>query len=175
MKMKQNTSYHSQNPHVHLATLGVFLALALIFSYVESLVPFYFGVPGMKLGLTNVVVVILLYLYGPRDALLVSLLRILLAGFLFTNAFSILYSLAGGLLSFCVMFLLVKMNFFKMIAVSVAGGLTHNIGQLLVAAVLVKNYNILFYLPVLMVAGIITGFLIGVISSAVHARVSTFL
>ncbi|MBQ5430824.1 MAG: Gx transporter family protein [Lachnospiraceae bacterium] len=167
--MKHTTSSNTQ---IHLVSLGVFLALALIFSYVESLIPFYFGVPGMKLGLTNAVVVILLYLYGPRDSFLVSVLRILLAGFMFGNAFSILYSLAGGVLSFLVMLLLVQTKFCKMIAVSVAGGLSHNLGQLLLAAVLVKNYNILFYLPVLMVAGIITGLLIGIIASAIHARVA---
>ena len=80
-----------------VALLGVFLALALICSYIESLIPFYFGVPGMKLGLTNIVVVLLLYFYGTKEALAVSFMRILLAGFMFGNAFSILYSLAGGL------------------------------------------------------------------------------
>lgn len=169
--MKINTC----KPQIHLASLGVFLALALIFSYVESLIPFYFGVPGMKLGLTNAVVVILLYLYNPGDALLVSVLRIVLAGFMFGNAFSILYSLAGGLLSFFIMLILMKTKICKMIAVSVAGGLSHNLGQLLLAAVLVKNYNILFYLPILMVAGIVTGLLIGIISSAIHARISPLM
>ena len=82
------------------AYLGVYLALALICSYVESLIPFYFGIPGVKLGLTNIVVVLMLYCVGTKEALAVSALRIVLAGFLFGNMFSILYSLAGGLLSF---------------------------------------------------------------------------
>ena len=106
-----------------VALLGVFLALALICSYIESLIPFYFGVPGMKLGLTNIVVVLLLYFYGTKEALAVSFMRILLAGFMFGNAFSILYSLAGGLLSLFVMALLKKTGWFHMIAVSICGGI----------------------------------------------------
>ena len=88
------------------AYLGLFLALALICSYIESLIPFYFGIPGVKLGLTNIVVVMMLYCIGAKEALLVSLLRIVLAGFMFGNMFSILYSLAGGILSFLIMYLL---------------------------------------------------------------------
>ena len=91
-----------------IAYLGVFLALALILSYVESLIPFYFGIPGVKLGLTNLIVVVMLYCTGTKEAFGVSVARILLAGFLFGNLFSILYSLAGGVLSFIVMCLLKK-------------------------------------------------------------------
>ena len=89
-----------------VAYLGVFLALALICSYVESLIPFYFGIPGVKLGLTNIVVVLMLYCVGTKEAFAISMLRIVLAGFLFGNLFSILYSLAGGMFSFLVMYLL---------------------------------------------------------------------
>ena len=102
-----------------VAILGVFLALALICSYVESLIPFYFGVPGMKLGLTNVVVLLLLYFFGAKEALLVSMMRILLSGFMFSNAFSILYSLAGGILSWAVMLLLKKTGRFHMVSISI--------------------------------------------------------
>ena len=83
--------------------LGLFLALALVFSYIENLIPFFFGVPGMKLGLTNAVILLVLYSLGTKDAYLVSVLRVILAGFMFGNAFSIIYSLAGGLLSLTVM------------------------------------------------------------------------
>ena len=89
-----------------IAFLGVFLALALILSYVESLIPFYFGIPGVKLGLTNLIVVVMLYLCGTKEAFAISMLRIMLSGFLFGNMFSILYSAAGGLLSFLVMYAL---------------------------------------------------------------------
>ena len=126
------------------AYLGVYLALALICSYVESLIPFYFGIPGVKLGLTNIVVVLMLYCVGTKEALAVSALRIVLSGFLFGNMFSILYSLAGGLLSFLVMYLLKKTKWFGVLPVSVSGGIFHNVGQLVVAAYVVENYNIFY-------------------------------
>lgn len=152
------------------AYLGLFLSLALICSYVESLIPFYFGVPGVKLGLTNIVVVMLLYLIGAKEAFLVSMLRIVLSGFLFGNMFSILYSAAGGILSFAVMYLLKKTGKFKVVSVSTAGGVSHNIGQLMVAALIVENYHIFYYGTILVLAGIITGFLIGIISQEVLLR-----
>ena len=153
-----------------VALLGVFLALALICSYIESLIPFYFGVPGMKLGLTNIVVVLLLYFYGTKEALAVSFMRILLAGFMFGNAFSILYSLAGGLLS-----LFVMAGWFHMIAVSICGGITHNLGQILVAMVVVKNYYIFGYFPFLFVGGWITGLLIGLLAQEIYTRTKHFI
>lgn len=153
-----------------VAYMGLFLALALICSYVESLIPFYFGVPGVKLGLTNIVVVMALYCIGTKEAFLISALRIVLSGFMFGNMFSILYSLAGGLLSFAVMYLLKKTGKFKVTSVSVAGGISHNIGQLVVAALVVANYHIFYYGTVLIIAGIITGFVIGVISQEVILR-----
>lgn len=154
-----------------VAYLGVFLALALICSYIESLIPFYFGIPGVKLGLTNIVVVLLLYLVGTKEALTVSLLRIVLAGFMFGNMFSILYSLAGGLLSFSAMWLLKKWGKLGVLSVSVSGGIFHNIGQLMTAAVIVENYNIFYYLPVLLPAGMVTGFLIGVAAQEIILRI----
>lgn len=125
-----------------VAYLGVFLALALICSYVESLIPFYFGIPGVKLGLTNIVVVLMLYCVGTKEAFAISMLRIVLAGFLFGNLFSILYSLAGGMFSFLVMYLLKRTGKLGVLPVSVAGGMSHNIGQIAVAAFVVENINI---------------------------------
>ena len=153
------------------AYLGVFLSLALVCSYVEALIPFSFGVPGIKLGLANIVVVLLLYCVGAKEAIAVSVLRMILAGFLFGNAFSIVYSLAGGLLSFLVMLLLKKTNLLNCVSISVAGGISHNIGQLIAAAWIVENYNVFFYAPVLMIAGILTGFLIGILSQEIILRI----
>lgn len=153
-----------------VAILGVFLALALICSFVESLIPFYFGVPGMKLGLTNVVVLLLLYFFGAKEALLVSMMRILLSGFMFSNAFSILYSLAGGILSWAVMLLLKKTGRFHMVSISICGGITHNLGQILVAMVVVKNYYIFGYFPFLFIGGGITGLLIGLVAQEIYLR-----
>lgn len=152
-----------------VAYLGLFLGLALVCSYLESLVPIGFGIPGIKLGLTNVVVILLMYCIGAKEALVISLLRIFLIGFLFNPA-SILFSLAGGLLSFILMYLMKRTNLFKCLSVSLVGGISHNIGQIIVASVIVENYNILFYIPVLLVAGIITGFLIGIVSQEIIIR-----
>lgn len=147
-----------------IAYLGVFLALALILSYVESLIPFYFGIPGVKLGLTNLIVVVMLYCTGTKEAFGVSVARILLAGFLFGNLFSILYSLAGGVLSFIVMCLLKKTGRFHVISVSVTGGISHNIGQLIAAAFVVETYDIFYHMPFLLIAGVATGFVIGMLA-----------
>lgn len=147
-----------------IAYLGVFLALALILSYVESLIPFYFGIPGVKLGLTNLIVVVMLYCTGTKEAFGVSVARILLAGFLFGNLFSILYSLAGGGLSFIVMCLLKKTGRFHVISVSVTGGISHNLGQLIAAAFVVETYDIFYYMPFLLIAGVATGFVIGMLA-----------
>ena len=147
-----------------IAYLGVFLALALILSYVESLIPFYFGIPGVKLGLTNLIVVVMLYCTGTKEAFGVSVARILLAGFLFGNLFSILYSLAGSVLSFIVMCLLKKTGRFHVISVSVTGGISHNIGQLIAAAFVVETYDIFYYMPFLLIAGVATGFVIGMLA-----------
>ena len=152
-----------------VAYLGLFLGLALVCSYLESLVPISFGIPGIKLGLTNVVVILLMYCIGAKEALVISLLRIFLMGFLFNPA-SIPFPLAGGLLSFILMYLMKRTNLFKCLSVSLVGGISHNIGQIIVASVIVENYNILFYIPVLLVAGIITGFLIGIVSQEIIIR-----
>lgn len=156
-----------------VAYLGVFLALALICSYVESLIPFYFGVPGVKLGLTNIVVVLMLYCVGAKEALVISVLRVVLAGFLFGNMFSILYSLAGGFFSFLAMYLLKRTKKFGVLPISISGGIFHNAGQLTVAALVVENYNIFYYLPVLLAAGIVTGLLIGIASQEMIVRIGS--
>ena len=154
-----------------IAYLGVFLALALILSYVESLIPFYFGIPGVKLGLTNLIVVVMLYCTGTKEAFGVSVARILLAGFLFGNLFSILYSLAGGVLSFIVMCLLKKTGRFHVISVSVTGGISHNIGQLIIAMLIVNNASVFVYTPALLVAGVAAGVVIGGLTNEIVKRV----
>ncbi|MDD6811398.1 MAG: Gx transporter family protein [Lachnospiraceae bacterium] len=143
-------------------TLGFLLAVAMILSYVESLIPFSIGIPGMKLGLPNLVVVLLLYLYGSREALLVNTTRIVLSGLLFSNLYTVVYSMAGALCSFGVMLLLKRTGKFSIIGVSIGGGVFHNMGQLLLAMLVVETYAVSFYLPYLMLAGMITGFFIGI-------------
>lgn len=151
-----------KNKRGRVAVFGVFTALALIFSYVELLIPINFGIPGTKLGLANLVIIIVLYKTDWKEALLLSVVRIVLAGFLFGNLFGILYSLAGGILSLAVMALLKRSGAFSIIGVSMAGGVSHNVGQLIMAMLVVETYAVGYYLPVLLIAGLITGTLIGI-------------
>ena len=151
-----------KNKRGRVAVFGVFTALALIFSYVELLIPINLGIPGAKLGLANLVIIIVLYQTDWKEALLLSVVRIVLAGFLFGNLFGILYSLAGGILSLAVMALLKRSGAFSIIGVSMAGGVSHNVGQLIMAMLVVETYAVGYYLPVLLIAGLITGTLIGI-------------
>lgn len=155
-----------------VAYFGVFTALALIFSYVETLIPIQFGIPGVKLGLANLIIVIALYRMKLSEAYLLSIVRILLAGFIFGNYFSIIYSLAGGILSLTVMALLRKKGGFSVIGVSIAGGVFHNIGQLIVASVIVETFSVMYYVPVLLIAGLVTGLLIGIASDGMLKRLA---
>lgn len=153
------------------AYLGVFAAVAIIFGYVESLFPFFAGIPGIKLGLANLAVLFILEKYTWKEAALVSAVRILIIGFLFGNMFSILYSLAGAALSLAVMTLMKKRAGFSILGVSVSGGVSHNIGQLIIAALIVENTAFLYYAPVLIISGVITGLLIGLLTREVLKRI----
>ncbi len=152
-----------------IALFGMMVALAFTFSYVESLIPFNFGIPGVKLGLANLVVVVALYIMTPGEAFAIAVIRVLLAGLTFGNTYSLAYSLCGGVLSFLAMWA-VKKTKLSVIGVSMLGGICHNIGQIIVAAIIMDTLRIAYYLPVLLVAGLITGLLMGVISKAVIDR-----
>lgn len=152
------------------AYFGVFTALALIFSYVETLIPIHLGIPGVKLGLANLIIVITLYKMGTKEAYILSIVRVVLAGFIFGNMFSILYSMSGGVLSLSVMTLLKKTDKFSVLGVSMAGGVFHNVGQLLMAAIVLESLSITYYLPVLLISGVLTGFLIGFIANEMLKR-----
>lgn len=154
-----------------IAYLGLITAVAVIFGYVESLIPFFAGVPGMKLGLANLAVLFVLEKYTWKEAALVSVLRILIIGFMFGNLFSILYSLVGAALSLTVMTLLKKKSDFSLLGISVAGGVTHNIGQLTIAMMIAMSPSIIYYAPVLLISGVITGLLIGVLTREVLKRI----
>ncbi len=156
------------------AYLGLFLALALTAAFLESLIPINPGIPGIKLGLANVVTMCLLYLAGLPACLGVTVARILLSGFLFGNVFSIIYSLAGAALSILVMCLLKKTDYFSMVGVSIAGGTAHNIGQILVAIPLLEAKSLVYYLPVLVIAGLASGAAIGFVSALLTRRLIPF-
>ena len=153
------------------AYLGLFAAVAIIFGYVESLIPFFAGIPGIKLGLANLAVLFILEKYTWREAALVSLVRIFVIGFLFGNMFSILYSLAGASLSLAIMTFMKKKSGFSILGISIAGGVSHNIGQLITAALIVENASFLYYAPALLVSGVVTGLLIGALTREVLKRI----
>jgi heptaprenyl diphosphate synthase len=156
----------------NIAYFGVFVALAIIFSYVESLVPINLGIPGTKLGLANLVIVIALYLLGTKEAFLLSIIRIILVGFLFGNMFGILYSLAGAILSLLGMWLCKITNKFSIVGVSVMGGVLHNVGQFIVAMLVMETVSLIYYFPFLLVIGTITGLIIGLLAWQIKIRVS---
>lgn len=155
-----------------IAFIGGFASLALILSYVEFLIPPLFAaVPGIKLGLPNVVILFILYRYSWLEAAAVSLVRIVLSSVLFGNAVSFVYSLAGAFLSLIVMSLLKKTDRLSTVGVSVAGGVTHNIGQILVAMLLLDTPQIAYYMLVLTATGTVSGVLIGVCGAAIQKRI----
>lgn len=155
-----------------VAYFGVFTALALIFSYVESLIPISFGIPGVKLGLANLIIVTALFKLELKEAFLLSVVRVLLSGVLFGNYFSIIYSLAGALLSLSVMALLKRAGGFSIVGISIAGGVFHNIGQLFVAMIVVEMFSVAYYVPVLLVAGLLTGGVIGILAREILKRLA---
>ena len=143
----------------------------MILSYVEAQLPAFAAIPGMKLGLTNIVVIFALYSIDAGAAAFINLVRILLVALLFGTALSFAFSLAGGILSFLVMFLLKKTDKLSITAVSSAGGVSHNIGQILVAMAAMNTKAIALYLPVLWITGIFSGVLIGIIGGLVVKRI----
>jgi len=147
-----------------VAFCGILTALALVLSYLERLIPVPVPVPGIKLGLANAAVLILLYHFGVKEAFTVSVTRIALAGLLFAGVSGTLYSLAGGLLSFVMMWLAKKAGVFSVTGVSIAGGVFHNVGQILLACVVVQNIKLLYYMPVLIAMGMAMGAVTGVIA-----------
>lgn len=157
----------------NIAFYGMMIALAFIFSYLESFIPInaIIPIPGVKLGLANVVVVFALYTMKPRDAFVISIIRIVMSGFLFGNTMAIAYSLAGGMLSLLVM-VLTKKTKLSMMGVSMLGGIFHNIGQLTMAVILTSTVRIAYYLPVLLITGMVTGLLMGFAAKLVVDRVN---
>ena len=148
-----------------VANCALLIALAMVLSYVEALIPINFGIPGVKLGIPNLVIVVGLYLLKPHEVFIIS--RVILVAAMFGNGMSLMYSLAGGILSFAAMALLSRAKGFSMIGISILGGVCHNIGQIIVAAVVVENLKIMYYFPVLLIAGIVTGAVIGIISGRI--------
>lgn len=154
-----------------LAMMGLFTALAMIFGYVEAILPISVGIPGVKLGLANIVIVFALYRLRPSEAFLINVVRIVLVSFMFGNLSVMLYSLAGGVASFLAMAGLKKTGKFSIYGVSVAGGVFHNAGQLIVAMLVLETASLVYYGPVLLISGLITGLVIGITANEVLKRI----
>lgn len=160
MNIKRNLTYN-------IALCGVMASLAIVFGYVEHLIPLPFGLYGMKLGLPNLAVVIMLFAINRSTAFTINITRIILCSILFGTFTSFWYSLVGGILSFFVMALLKSTNKLSTIGISICGAVTHNIGQIIVAIFIMKEARIIYILPILLIVGTITGALIGLIATPI--------
>ena len=153
-----------KNTVLSIALCGVMTSLAIVFGYIEHLIPLPFGIYGIKLGIANLVVITMLYSLNAYSAFTINLLRIILCSMLFGSFTSFWYSLVGGLLSFAVMLILKRTNKLSPMGVSICGAISHNIGQITVAIILLDEFKIALYLPVLLITGAITGAIIGLIA-----------
>ena len=155
----------------YITRMGLLVALAMVLSWVESLIPLSVAVPGIKMGLANLVVLLALYRLDGKAAWTVSLVRVALVAATFGNAFSLWYSLAGAILSLLVMSGLKRWGKCSLLGVSIAGGVSHNLGQILVAMAVLSSSAILYYLPVLLVSGVVAGVCVGVAGAILVRRV----
>ena len=173
LKVKKRRTYlmYREKKAITVALYGLLTALALVLSFVETLIPIPIPIPGVKLGLANLVTVVGLYLIGIPGTIAVTLVRIVLVGFSFGNPYSMIYGLSGSFLSLLVMAILKKTGRFSQISISVLGGIAHNIGQITFAAVIVQTSGVFYYLPFLIAAGCIAGTLIGIVGGLIAASV----
>ena len=149
-----------------IAYYGMFAALALIMSYVERFIPLPVPVPGVKPGLANIAILLVLYTMDEKSAFYISVVRVIVSSLLFSGMAGFFYSIAGAMLSLGVMILLKKADKMSIPGISAAGGITHNVGQILVACAVLENIRLLYYLPALLISGIITGFFTGIAARA---------
>lgn len=168
MKAKKNSTKK-------ISGIGLMIALAFILSYIESMLPINIGIPGIKAGLSNVVVIFSLYVFEPMTTFCIAIVRIILVGFTFGSLASLMYSFVGGVLSFLVMYILKKTDMFSINGVSVAGGVSHNIGQIIVAMIVLKTKLIVYYLPVLIISGTIAGVVVGIVGGLLIKRIGSYI
>ncbi len=158
-----------------IAFLGLFVALAFVLSYIEFMLPLNIGIPGAKIGIANLAVMVTLYTVGEKNAIALSIIRVVLVGLTFGNISMMMYSLAGAALSLFAMLLARRIGKLSMTGVSVLGGVFHNVGQIIVAMLVLETKSLLYYLPFLIIVGTITGIVIGIVSSLITARVKKVL
>ncbi len=147
-----------------VAFYGIFAALAVLMGYVEAMVPAPVPIPGIKLGLANVIVLISMYFISNKAALGVNVIRVVMSALLFNGFSGFLFSIAGAGISYIVMVLAKRIKSSSIIGVSVLGGVTHNIAQIGVAAIVLDTPGLMYYVPVILISGIITGVIIGIVS-----------
>ncbi len=158
-----------------LTTLSLLIAVAMILSYIESLIPAFVSVPGVKLGLSNIATLFALYTLGAPSAIAVSLVRVVLSSLLFGNMAAFIFSLSGAVLALLFMITSKRLGVFSEIGVSVLGGVAHNAGQIIAAAFVMKNAGIVSYLAPLVISGTIAGVVIGVISGILVERIKKYI
>lgn len=158
-----------------ITEFGLLLAVSLVLAYLESLLPVMIAVPGVKLGLANVVTMLILYRRDGKSAFLFMTIRVILAGFLFSGMAGIIYSFVGGLFCILAMSLVKRFSFFSTLGVSMTGAIFHNMGQIIIALFVMENIHILYYFPVLCFTGVIAGLAIGYISELLIKQMNQFL
>lgn len=167
-------SKQKRNISKYVALMGVMLALSMVFSYIESMIPLPIAIPGIKIGLANIITMVLLYTLGIKEAVTVAIIRILLSTILFGNMSMLVYSMAGGVLSLILMIIIRKTGLFSVTGVSICGGVGHNAGQIFAAMLVLDNQNIIYYLPVLIVSGVVSGIITGIAAALITKRIGSF-
>ena len=153
-----------------IAKTGMLLSISLVLSYLEMVLPVMVAVPGVKIGLANIITMLLLYRTDVKTTLTFTCVRVLLAGILFAGVSGIIYSLAGGVCCVLVMSLLKRVPIFSVLGVSMAGAIAHNMGQIVIAIIVMENIHIVYYLPVLCISGVISGLLVGYLTFVIMRR-----
>lgn len=160
-----------KNRTARLTTLALTISFAMILSYIESRIPAFVAIPGIKVGLANIAVIFTLYRFGVKEAITVSLIRVFLVSFLFGSIASMFYSISGAVLSLTAMILLKKLTPLTEVAISVVGGVMHNIGQIIAASIMLSTNVVVYYLPFLLVSGTIAGIVVGIASAILVKRI----
>ena len=155
-----------------LAQIALVISFALILSFIESRIPAFVAIPGVKVGLANIAVIFMLYKFGIKEAITVSLIRVIIVSVLFANFVSLLYSIAGAILSFAVMLLLKSFTPLKEVTVSVAGGIMHNVGQIIVASIMLETNVVVYYLPFLILSCTIAGIVVGITAALLIKKIN---
>ncbi len=153
-----------------IAKTGMLLSISLVLSYLEMLLPVLVAVPGVKIGLANIITMFLLYRTDMKRTLAFTCVRVLIAGILFSGVSGIIYSLSGGIFCVVVMSLLKRCSIFSVLGVSMAGAIAHNMGQIFIAILIMENIHIVYYLPVLCISGVISGLLVGYLAFMIMER-----